>query len=562
MLDVIHSTAKPRPRLSMRTPAPTHQSFQTPLGFRTPKAVVNDSFISTASSHDLTVQQPRINASFDHLTGAKGVGRFNATKLNTYLHGLNRRLVEENEELAKRLESQRGPASTILEADESAKALEIAALEDMVRTLEAEKEKESLNFKQRIREVEAGVEDVVEKLERELETVGEAKEQALLKARRAQELKEDAEERANRAEIALAKMTRSTVSPRRVQSIGSPAGSGTASADEDFKEALERVAELEAELRIASQRCEGLEEELKSADEALDELRAEKQTSDRQLLGANKQLEKAQVEMEEQEQRIHELEEDLQDSRASLESLMLEFGDAQEEAASAKDELEGARADIEVLREKTVTLESRCGRFEREAGQMEEALEAGEEQMMQDQEEIAALRGELERLRLVVSTGPSALSSNRASTNTAVSLREQSAAGGSTQEEIDVLEKELDDAHREIGRLQHLMRDSPGRAALAQAKDSKIDALEKENAELEEKVRTLRVLISKGPIPGNSSLLAPTTPARGSALGLGASPAIRLMPSFRGPKTPGGPLKDVRRNWAAGLEAVLTLLFG
>ncbi|KIM34091.1 hypothetical protein M408DRAFT_325604 [Serendipita vermifera MAFF 305830] len=551
MLDVIHSTAKPRPRLSMRTPGPGlgQQSLHTP--FRTPKTAGNDSFISTASSHDLTVHQPRINASFDHLTGAKGVGRFNATKLNTYLHGLNRRLVEENEELTKRLESQRGLTSTILEADESTRAMEIVALEDMVRTLEAEvkkekeeREKEKADFKERVKEVEDGVEDVVEKLERELETLGEAKEQALIKVRRAQELKEDAEERANRAEIALAKMTRSGISPRR--SIGSPAGSGTASADEDFKEALERVVELEAELRIASQRCQGLEEELKSADEALDELRAEKQAGDRKLHSVIKQLEKSQAEAEGQESRIQELEEDLQDSRASMESLMLELGEAQEDAASAKEELEGVRTELEVLRTNAVTLETRCERLETDAEQMEAALEASEEHMMHDREEIAALRGELERLRLVVSTGPSAFSSNRASTNTAVSLREQSASGlPVTQEEIEALEKELDDAHREIGRLQHLLQDSPTRAALSQVKDSKIDALERENAELEDKVRALRVLLSKGPMPGSSSLLAPVTPARSLALGLGASPAVRPLPSFRGPKTPGEPLKDV-----------------
>lgn len=552
MLDVIHSTAKPRPRLSMRTPAPAQQSFRTPMAFKTPKAVVNDSFMSTASSHDLTIQQPRINASFDHLTGAKGVGRFNATKLNTYLHGLNRRLVEENEELVKRLETQRGPTSTILEEDESAKALEIAALEDMVRTLEAEvnrekeeREKDRHDFKKRVKDAEEGVEVVVDKLERELETLEDAKEQAMIKARRAQELKDDAEERANRAEIALAKLTRSTVSPRRGQSIGSPAGSGSASADEDFKEALERVAELEAELRLTTQRYQGLEEELKSADEALEEFRIDKQAADRKLISVTKQLEKSEVVTGEQEQRIHELEEDLHDSQASVESLMVELGDTQEEAASAKEELNAALVDVEVLREKTVALESRCEQFERDASQMEEALEEGEEQMMHDQEEIAALRGELERLRLVVSTGPSALSSNRASTNTAVSLREQSASGlPVSQEEIEVLEKELDDAHREIGRLQHLLRDSPTRAALAQAKDSKLDSLERENAELEEKVRALRVLLSKGP-GSSSSLLAPVTPARGSALGLGASPAVRSMPSFRGPKTPGGPLKDV-----------------
>jgi len=562
MLDVIHSAAKPRPRLSMRTPAPAQptqhpSAFRTPLCFRTPKQAGNDSFISTASSHDLAIHQPHVNASFDHLTGAKGVGRFNATKLNTYLHGLNRRLVEENEELVKRLDALNRPTSTILEADESTRALEIAALEDMVKDLEAElakereeKEKERLNFERRVKEVEEGVEGVVDQLERQLEAVEEAKEQAVIKARRAQDLKGDAEERANRAEIALAKLTKSTVSPRRSQALSSPAGSGTVGTDhEDFKEALERVAELEAELRLTFTRCRGLEEELKSADEALEELRSDKQASDRKLLAVNKKLEKSVAELEQQEKKAQELQEELKDSQQAMESLLAELGDVHEDVVAAKEELENAKGDIEVLREQVLSLESRCERFEREARQMEEALEAGETQMMQDQEELASLRGEVERLRLIVSTGAPAFSSNRASTNTAVSIHDQSTGGPSSnnQEEIDALEKELDDAHREIGRLQHLLRDSPTRAALAQAKDNKIDALEKENAELEERIRTLRVLLSKGPLPGNAGVLVLGTPNRSTAFNPGASPATRPLLSFRGPKTPGGPLKDVRR---------------
>ena len=50
------------------------------------------SFASTGSSHDLTAH-PRANASFDHAMGLgagwHGIGRFNAGKLNAYLHGLN-----------------------------------------------------------------------------------------------------------------------------------------------------------------------------------------------------------------------------------------------------------------------------------------------------------------------------------------------------------------------------------------------------------------------------------------------------------------------------------------
>ena len=64
------------------------------------------SFASPVSPHDLTAH-PRANASFDQViglgAGGHGIGRFNAGKLNTYLHGLNRRLHEESESLVNQV---------------------------------------------------------------------------------------------------------------------------------------------------------------------------------------------------------------------------------------------------------------------------------------------------------------------------------------------------------------------------------------------------------------------------------------------------------------------------
>ncbi|TFK71444.1 hypothetical protein BDN72DRAFT_459007 [Pluteus cervinus] len=88
-------------RVAWATPAPASHSPYDGAGDRA-------SFISTASSHDLTTHQ-RANTSFDPAMGfgmgapGQGVGRFNATKLNNYLHGLNRRLQEENEVLVARI---------------------------------------------------------------------------------------------------------------------------------------------------------------------------------------------------------------------------------------------------------------------------------------------------------------------------------------------------------------------------------------------------------------------------------------------------------------------------
>ena len=137
LLSVINSTA--RPRMVLPTPHPkgrqsdalhafagatpgprfTRQAFNSATPLARPRRshplsqvqtfepespvnhAANSSFVSTASSHDLTMHV-KANASFDPVTGFQGV-KFNAGKLNTYLHGLNRRLQEENETLLARL---------------------------------------------------------------------------------------------------------------------------------------------------------------------------------------------------------------------------------------------------------------------------------------------------------------------------------------------------------------------------------------------------------------------------------------------------------------------------
>jgi hypothetical protein len=88
------------------------------------------SFTSTGSSHDLTAH-PRANASFDHVmslgAGGHGVGRFNAGRLNTYLHGLNRRLQEESEGLTGKVDLLRKENTALAEAN--------AALQDEMEQL-------------------------------------------------------------------------------------------------------------------------------------------------------------------------------------------------------------------------------------------------------------------------------------------------------------------------------------------------------------------------------------------------------------------------------------------
>ena len=234
LLSLVHSTT--RPRMAFPTPHPRGRAAPTPrprahhlsqawtpspahltLNSRSNPSSGSShsphdrlSFISTASSHDLTVH-PRANTSFDPTIGAKGVGRFNAVKLNTYLHGLNRRLQEENETLVSRLkmhgeEVELGKMAEELERDgfqgiEEAVLDDVAAMRDELKNCELEKcvmkresdalvdsirqerdeaireleterearEQDNQRWKNRMAEVERGVEDVIKGLEKRLE---------------------------------------------------------------------------------------------------------------------------------------------------------------------------------------------------------------------------------------------------------------------------------------------------------------------------------------------------------------------------------------------------------
>lgn len=95
------------------------------------------SVISTTSSQDL-VTHVRANTSYDPALGLgeRGkMGRFDAQKLNTYLHGLNHRLQEENIDLIARLqkyeEVKQGPRLSIESAGRGRRISAVSSLGDV-----------------------------------------------------------------------------------------------------------------------------------------------------------------------------------------------------------------------------------------------------------------------------------------------------------------------------------------------------------------------------------------------------------------------------------------------
>ena len=164
------------------------------------------------------------------------------------------------------------------------------------------------------------------------------------------------------------------------------------------------------------------------------------------------------------------------------------------------------------------------------ARQMEDALQAAEQKMLEDEQEVATLKSTIASLeraaektqeRSVLQAGPS-----------------QSAVAYDLQAEVEALESELDDANQEIARLRTVLAQSPARKAIERAKDARIELLEKERDDLMDRLKSMR----------NQSGIFGTPVKMGN--GSGMSPLHRqlLNLSLKSPKTPGGPMLDVSRS--------------
>jgi len=538
-LSVVNSTVRlgARPRLSggyanttsmiAPTPRPTHAArtttalnttlnanngrryslnpLTTPASSSTPHSHRFTGDISTASSHDLTVH-PRGNASFDPTTGPKGAaGRFNATKLNAYLHSLNRRLVEENEELTAQLNALRGQQgggdganlaslSNMNNTTAMEREAEVEELRGKVDTLEQERERDKERWKERMREIEDGVGALVKELE---DRAADAERRAMAASQRAK----------LQAEVA-----------------------------EVVDQELQADRALHEELHRAEEDSNRLREENASLKTRLTTVDATKTSLQKHAGQLEEQLQKAQAQIE-------ELNSALASSEANVEGVA-------EELAGTQVELDGALEDVDALKQRVIELEGRAETAEESVGRLTHALEDAEARMVQREEEVGGLKArarELERRNASFnqsqsqSRGGAGLTTNIEEKSTFAQQPESVSQASQAQEhiqELEVLERELDTAHREIARLNHLLSDSPTRTALQQAKDARIAMLEREKVELEERVRTLKVMLGAAGAAGTSAFPG------------GVSPAVnRTLAMLRTPKTPGGPLREVRSDY-------------
>lgn len=536
-------------------------SLQTPTPFSpyNPSSAHDSdraSFISTASSHDLTTHTyARANASFDPAMGfgerGAGMDRFNQGKLISYMHGLNRRLAEENETLVakcikledeskalaggtsrrlsgggrrvsaggsnlddvaenvnaegwaeekKELEEMVDILTDDLNKCNAAKAESDKALQDAIEERQRDKER----WKDRMSEVEEGVGAIMKDLEQKVEEAD----------RKAKGLEQDQEHLQRALESVEEERD---VAIQRAEKAEQVLNDGRELGGE-LKEANDRVALVMGDLRNANNQIKQLGEEVMISDARVDEL--EKHLKDEQILVSNL------------DQELVEAKNNLALSKQEIKEIRQYAATLEADAGSAEGRIEDLEAQITSAEQKLFNMdaqEEKMDQLEAEAAakadfarQMEEALESAERKMLEDEEKVAHLLGR------VASLERDKERQQEISMNPSKSRLEP---------DIDVegLENELDDANREIARLNTLLSQSPARRAIDKAKDARIEMLEKEKDDLLERVKSLR-----------STMNDLGTPNR-ILSGSGISPIHRqvLNMSMRAPRTPGAPLRDV-----------------
>ncbi|KAJ2918654.1 hypothetical protein MD484_g1796, partial [Candolleomyces efflorescens] len=543
------------------------------------------SFISTASSHDLTTHH-RVNTSFDPAMGfgaaanGHGVGRFNAGKLNNYLHGLNRRLQEENETLlsrVRRLEEEKkaeplsmepisagssrrssgvhrristgGALDNVQEDVAEGWLEEKAQLEDMVEEFreeaekllvekeevekELEKEREErergeLRWKTRLEEAEKEAVKIIENLGKNASDTEMKAAKAAEKAeqhhreldRQLEEVKEEldlANERATKAE--------------RLLENGKDLGGA-------LNEANERISRLMGDLRNANAQIEDLQEEVIRSDHRIDELEKDLR-EDKDIIAHLEEdlhtkvdaLEEEQAKVEGLEAKVNSLEEEV----ASAKEYVDELEEAAVASAEHDRELAEAKATIEAMHiaEQQATdtiqnLERESQRSREAAAQAEEALEDAHAKLVDDGAEIASLKGKISSLERERDKYQKLADMPHEPSWKATSL-------GPTEEEMEALELELDDANREIGRLNALLSQSSAREAVDKAKDARIEMLEQEREELLERNKALRMTYNEMTTPHKYANNTTISPIHRHVLSM----------SIRAPRTPGAPLRDM-----------------
>jgi chromosome segregation ATPase len=525
-LSTVLAGVTPRPPITSRRRVshPLAQAYvPSPAASETGSAAAyeNDdrmSMVSTTSSQDLTTNR-RANASFDPAMGfgvgatGHGVGRFNAGKLNNYLHTLNRRLQEENEVLLERLKTfeEKQELSVSPNASGSSRRLSRGSLDG--RRLSAGTSlndvKEDPTAEVWLEE-KAELESLIESLKEEVANCMAEKEDienALENERHERERdKERWKERMAEVEAGVSELvgqleTKLEVAEKKASEVAAESG-------ENLKEAMYEIEELHVKLNLVNGRA-------KKAEQALE--------SDKDLGGAlneaNEKVVQLASELQELKTYAEQLEENAETVVGRLEILEAEVTEKQKT-------IQKLQADDREAKQQILQLEDECVKAQDVNVQMGEALEEVEKKKLQETEEIVGLKSEIAALER---------EKQRVMVNASQSISRSLEPAGPTEEDIEALEMELGSAHKEITRLTGLLAQSPARRAMEKAKDTRIELLEKEREDLLERNKALRMTMNEMATPHKVMKTSNISPIHRQVLSM----------SIRAPRTPGPPLRDV-----------------
>ncbi|KAF9224049.1 hypothetical protein BS17DRAFT_880101 [Gyrodon lividus] len=561
------------------------------------------SFVSTASSHDLATHV-RANTSYDPAIGLgeRGkMGRFDAQKLNAYLHGLNRRLQEENLSLVTRLQKyevvKEGPRLSIESAGRGRRISAGSALGDVEEASGAEgwaKEKHELEalvqemaeeldqtkaetvqvsrdlekersertrdkerWRERMEDVEKGVSEIVTELERKVEDAegkhAEAVEEISKINRGADKVREHLQterdlaiERAAKAESAL--------------ESGKELGGA-------LKEANAKVSTLSSELRAATAQIKELEEGVmefgRKFDELEKELKEEKLSSklaeenfhgqlsemDTEVMRATARVTELKKDVAERDTVLRRLEDELQVKSDDLVELQRCMAQGNQETAEEVRALKAYAAELEestaerinILEEQLAGAQDRIDQYESDEERVNDRMEMLEKEAERATELARQMEEALEASEEKMKTDEETLADLRTKL---VSLERE--------------QERQRNLHLSIG-------DQQSNHEVEEALEAELDEANREIARLTtllqqsparrtiEKVKDARIEMLEHEkeelmerVRSLKSTNAETTPSRIVNMS-GISPIHRhvLSMTLKTPKTPGGPLRDL-----------------
>ncbi|GAA5985771.1 hypothetical protein JCM5350_005276 [Sporobolomyces pararoseus] len=299
-------------------------------------------------------------------------------------------------------------------------------------------------------------------------------------------------------------------------------------------EFAEKMEELEKELSKV------MEEQEKKVEAARNDLEMKKREDESARRNEKEVLERVKAERDALEQRLEK------EGKALDEGVKKEIASLKRDIEARDEELNRMQEELEIAEDRGSTeqveeLKRQIKAKDEEIQQLEGALDESASQLLQNEDDLAALRQQLASEKQVNSSLSAQIS--QLSVVKAKSPLGNEVFNSDKDDVIASLEEELEEARQEIIQLHEKLASNANEDRSAELRDLEIQNLETTKADLEDRVKSLRqqvsVQFSPGQTPDKSWLLRP-------------------LPAVKTPKTPGQFLSNLS-NWSPGSAANETI---